>query len=532
MTTVSSSGIHGGLADVLKRGVATAGFGLVICQLVSAGQMVAMARLLGPEQVGVFTAGSVAVWFLMVFAQNAPMQALVQREADIEDAANTVLVGTFVIGLLATVFFLAAAPLLGYLFQDSRVGVVAAATAPVMLLYACSCAPYGLILRAFQFKQRVIIDSSAQIVSAVVSVTFAVLGYGVWAMVLGLYASAGAGLVLSWWIAKWRPFRGRFSSTIWHELVSFSWPLVLDEVGGRAREMCEQVLVGRSFGTAGLGQYRYAYRIGWMPGLALIQAFGSVLYPAFARIAHDRRRFRHALLRALGWSWFAALPVGALTVIAGQPVVVLLLGNEWRFAGETTAAMAGIGLGTALSSVCTVAIKGAGRSSQLNWMTALNLGLGLGLVILLLPFGLVWVGVAISLTYLAVGALGVELARALASASHREILSCLGPTTLSALVAFAVVFPLERLVVRSDHMIEPLALAAIIAECALFMIVYFLALRVLAPSRFYAVRDVAYRAVSRFCGPGKHRQTDSNRRTEKEGAGSSPTSKSIPAEGQ
>jgi PST family polysaccharide transporter len=248
------------------------------------------------------------------------------------------------------------------------------------------------------------------------------------------------------------------------------------------------------------------------------------------------RRSRELLTTAgdSGMRFYArlALPVGALTVIAGQPVVVLLLGNEWRFAGETTAAMAGIGLGTALSSVCTVAIKGAGRSSQLNWMTALNLGLGLGLVILLLPFGLVWVGVAISLTYLAVGALGVELARALASASHREILSCLGPTTLSALVAFAVVFPLERLVVRSDHMIEPLALAAIIAECALFMIVYFLALRVLAPSRFYAVRDVAYRAVSRFCGPGKHRQTDSNRRTEKEGAGSSPTSKSIPAEGQ
>ena len=65
-------------------------------------------------------------------------------------------------------------------------------------------------------------------------------------------------------------------------------------------------------------------------------------------------------------------------------------------AGAATAAMAGIGLGTALSCVSTVAIKGAGRSSLMNWTTALNLGLRVGLIVLLMPFGLVGVGIAIS----------------------------------------------------------------------------------------------------------------------------------------
>jgi PST family polysaccharide transporter len=317
-------------------------------------------------------------------------------------------------------------------------------------------------------------------------------------MVIGLYASATAELVLNWWMAKWRPFHGRFSFRVWRELAKFSWPLVFDEAGQQARLMVEQVLIGRNLGTAALGQYRYAYRIGWMPGMAIIQAFSYVLYPAFARIADDATRFREAFVRALGWIWFAALPVGALMVVVGQPVVVLLLGEEWRSAGAATAAMAGIGLGTALSAVSSVAIKGAGRSSLLNWMSALSLGLGVGLVVLLLPFGLVGVGIAISLTYLIVGCLGVELARSVVSASFREIVSCLAPSTLSALLAFAVVFPLERLFVRSDQNTELLGLASVVGECLLFTLVYLCALRLVSPTRFRSVRDVAVRALARI----------------------------------
>ena len=188
-------------------------------------------------------------------------------------------------------------------------------------------------------------------------------------MVIGAYASAVTWVVLSWWMAKWRPFRGRFSFRIWRELAGFSLPLLFDGIAERGREMFEQVLVGRGLGTADLGQYRYAYRIASLPSVAVIQICGYVLFPAFSRISGDGVRFREAFLRALGWIWFAALPAGALLIVVGQPVVVLLLGEEWRPAGAATAAMAGIGLGTALTSVGWEAIKGAGRSSLLNWMT-------------------------------------------------------------------------------------------------------------------------------------------------------------------
>ena len=471
--------------------------GLVIAQTAGIVQTLVLGRLLGPDEVGVFVAGTVLMGFLLMAAQGALSQALIHRKTDVEDAANTVLVVNFGAGLLGSLALLAASPLIGMLFHSSRVGLVAAAASGLLLLHVCGNVPDALMQRAFQFKRQMIIPPAVSIVFAGVSIVFAIQGYGAWAMVIGWYASTTTEVVLSWWMAKWRPFRGRFSFRIWREMARYSLPLFLAGLADRARETFEPVMVGRALGTANLGQFRYAYRLASLPSQAIITICSHVLFPAFSRISDDSSRFRAAFLRALGWIWFAALPVAALLVVVGQPVVVLLLGEVWRPAGAAAAAMAGIGLGTALDSVGWEAIKGAGRSSLLNWLTALRVGLGLPLLVLLLPFGLVGVGIALSAAWLVAGVVCVELARSVVGASRRETAACLWPTTLSAAVAVAVVLPLERLVVRSDHYPVLPGLALIVAECMLFALVYIGALRLISPSRYRSIRDIVGRAVAK-----------------------------------
>ena len=486
------------LTNVLKRGAGMAAIGLVIVQIVTVAQTLVLARLLGPHEVGIFAAGSVLTGVIAVFAQNTLSHALIQRAHDIEDAANTVLIVTFVTGLLLALAVLVASPLIGALFHDSRVGLIAASISGIMLLHSCPSVPDALMQRTFKFKRRVIIDPAVALTFASVSIVFAVFGYGAWALVIGMYASAATWVLLSWWLAKWHPFRGRFSFRIWRELAGFGLPLLIDEIAERSCEMVQQVLVGRVFGTAGLGQFRYGYRVASLPSLALIQICGFVLFPAFSRISSDGTRFRQAFLRALGWIWLAALPVGALLLALGQPVVVLLLGEKWRAAGAAASAMAGIGLCAALYSVAAQAIKGAGRSSLLNWFPAITVGLGLPLILLLLPFGLVGVGVAISVNSMVVGFVSLVLARSVVGVSVRDTIACVMPSTVSALLALGVVMPLERFVVRSDRYPGLLGLASIVAECVLFSVVYIGALRLISPTWYGSIRDLVVRVLAKL----------------------------------
>ena len=217
--------------------------------------------------------------FAAVFTHGTLYQALIQREHDVEDAANTVLIVTFVTGLLLTLAVLVASPLIGALFHDSRVGLVAAASSGIMLLNSCPSVPEALMLRTFQFKRRVIISPAVALTFASVSIVFAVFGYGAWAMVIGTYASTTTYVLLSWWLAKWRPFRGRFSFRIWRELAGFSLPLLIGGIAEYSRQLVEQVLVGRALGTAGLGQFRYGYRIAILPSAAAVGICAHVLFP-------------------------------------------------------------------------------------------------------------------------------------------------------------------------------------------------------------------------------------------------------------
>ena len=56
------------LGGVLKRGAAMSAVGLAIAQVAAVAQTLVLGRLLGPEEVGVFLAGSVIIGFLQEVA--------------------------------------------------------------------------------------------------------------------------------------------------------------------------------------------------------------------------------------------------------------------------------------------------------------------------------------------------------------------------------------------------------------------------------------------------------------------------------
>jgi PST family polysaccharide transporter len=364
-----------------------------------------------------------------------------------------------------------------------------------MLLHSFSTVPDAMMQRAFKFSRRIIIGPAMCTTFAVVAIAFAFLGFGAWAMVIGSYASMVVWVSLSWWLSKWRPFRGRTSFRLWREMAKFSVPVAIEGLAERIRESLEAAIVGRALGTASLGQYRYAFRVGSLPAGAIIQSCSFVLFPAFSRISGDRQRLRQAFLRALGWLWFAALPIAAVMLVMGEQIVVLLLGEVWRPAGVATEAMAGIGLGLALLAVAAEAIKGAGRTSLLMYLAAMHLVVGLPLVLVLLPYGLVGVGIAVSVTNLALGIVSVVLALPIVGVTYRELASCLLPTTVAALVALGVLLPLKNLLFASDQLPALRTVIAIAALCVVFSVIYVAAIRVLSPTRYREMRHVVGRAV-------------------------------------
>lgn len=462
-----------GLGSRLRRGAQFAAVALIFTQMISLVQTVFVARLLTVEEIGVFTAGTLFANFAVTIADGGMRAALIQRETDVEKATETAFWASLVTGVIMAGFTLAASPFMAMFFgDDEMVGLVCAATCGTLLIHSLVNVPEALLQRRFNFKRRLIVDPLTAGSFAVVTVTLAFAGFGVWGMVIGLYASQLATLISCWVMCKWRPGRTRPSYRIWRELANFSFPLIVSNLTDRSRDLVQQGLIGRTLDVAALGQYRYGRRIGVLPGTAIIQVASYVLFPAFSRIAADAKRFHDGFLRSLRALWTVTMPFSAMLIALGQPMIVVLLGEEWRPAGLFVAAMAGYGPGAAMSAIGMESIKGAGKSRRIHVLTGLSIVLGLGLLIALLPLGLVGVGIAVSVDAAVGGFVSLLLARDLAKVSWRELFRVLVPALLASAVAGVAVGFLEHTVVQADQLPILLGLLALAGETLLLLAIF------------------------------------------------------------
>lgn len=456
---------------------------LVFGQVITLAQTVALARLLTPGEVGLFAAGTVLTTFLGNFVEGGLRSGLVHREDNLPDAAETAFWATTISGFLMALAALAASPVVGIVFHSPQAGLVAAVSSGLPFLFAFTNVPEALLQREFNVRRRLIVGPSVGVSYAIVAVVLAMLGWGVWSMVAGMYASYFVWVATVWLISGWRPGRGRASVTVWRQLSRYGFPLVLGMIGARIQTMVESVVVGRGLSSAALGQYRYGRRIATIPGQAIIEVGAIALFPAFSRISAEPTRLKPAFLRALRWATTGAAALTGLMLALGIPAVVVVFGSPWRAAGLVVVAMAGLGLGKALISVSEEAIKGGGRTELLNWYTLTEVGLGIILpLVLIWPLGLVGVGLAVSVTALVVGVVCLWLARKVVGFSLGEVCAAVLPQLPCAAVATVVCWALEQFVLHSDSRSIPVGVLFLVFDVVIFASVYLGALTLIVPS--------------------------------------------------
>jgi O-antigen/teichoic acid export membrane protein len=459
------------LGSRIKRVAIASALAQALGEIITLVQTVVVARLLSPAEVGIFTAGTVLTAFLAEFSEGGLRAALINREKDVEEAAETVFWATLAAGVVMSLGALAAAPVIGAIFDDSLAGLIAAISSGGLVIYSLCNVPEAYLQRAFSVQRRLIVGPSVAAAFAIVTITLAVLGCGVWSLVAGTYASYVTLTGLVWILAGWRPGRVKGSVALWREMARYGFPLIIQSIVIKARQLTEQIVVGRALDTTTLGQYRYGYRISRIPVMAMIEIVAYALFPAFSRLA-QAGRIKGAFVRACAAITFAAAPVSFLLLAVGEQMVVIVLGDPWRMAGWFVVATAGLGLGQAFSMVSQEAVKGVSRTSLINQLTVLELVLGIGLLVLVIPFGLVGVGIAVSATALVVGVRFLQVARRELGVPVGELLRAVVPPVVAAGIAAAATHELETLVLLSDTRPTLLGVAFLVVDGLAFVAVY------------------------------------------------------------
>jgi PST family polysaccharide transporter len=269
---------------------------------------------------------------------------------------------------------------------------------------------------------------------------------------------------------------------MWRELIGFGRHVMTAEFVRRVAAELDAALVGRFIGTAPLGQYRYARRFALQPLAAIVNVTSYVLLPALARLAGEEGRFRLALLRGLRWTSIAAMPASLVLLPLGEPLAVLLLGEEWRQAGQALAALCLYSAGGAIVSVASEAFKAWGSPEVLLRVHLLAAGLLTVLMLAFLPFGLIAVATAVSLASAGAGLYALLSVGRTVGIPFRRLAREVWPALVAAGVAAGALYPLERWAVRAGERGTAAGLGLVAAEVLAGALCYLALLAALAPA--------------------------------------------------
>ena len=165
-----------------------------------------------------------------------------------------------------------------------------------------------------------------------VAIVMAWRGASYWALVALPLTLNFTQMALSWLMIKWRPGLPRRGAQV-GSMIAFGGNVATSYFIVSVSRSADNVLIGRYMGAGPLGLYSRAYNLLMLPVRQLSGPAGSVAIPAFSRTQGDPERFARYYLRTVNLILWISAPVFGFLFVAAQPVIVLVLGNQWQRSG-------------------------------------------------------------------------------------------------------------------------------------------------------------------------------------------------------
>jgi len=320
------------------RGIAVRGVGVTVLSQIAAlaiqiAGTIVLARLLTPVDFGLIAMVTTFSLLLMNFGVNGFTEAVIQREhVDHALVSNLFWINASV-GLLLTVAFAMAGPVLARFFGDGRLVGVAVAMSATIFITSLSVQHLALLKRGMGFAVLAVNDVVARAVSMGVSIHLAWAALGYWALVAGAVALPLATSVGAWASCRWIPGRPRR-----REGTASMLRFAMNAYGHFAANYCtrniDNVLVGWFFGPQSLGFYKKAYDLCVLPVGQLSNPLHAVAIPTLSRLCADPEKQRRYILRALSTLAFIGMGLGAALALCGDDLILVLLGRQWAESGR------------------------------------------------------------------------------------------------------------------------------------------------------------------------------------------------------
>ena len=383
------------LARDSARGVGLSAVGQMVLIGLQIGAVMLLARLLTPEDFGVFATLLPLIALMAMLRDFGFQTAIVQQPRLDQQETSTYFWLNLGLSFGGAAVIYSVVPLIARALDDSRLAALAPATSLAFWASGLSATHDALLRRNLKFGRVQAIRIAAYSLGVMVAIALGIQGYGPLALAWQQVAEAGALTTGTLLACRWLPSLPSRRSR-WPSGIKLAGALVLGRIVDYLRQNADRVLIRTNFSAAELGFYDRAYRIMAAP---VQQAQGPLMAVALPALSRKRGTDGYAeyFLAFVRATTAVTFPLACLGLVFPHELIFLMLGDSWSHSAAVLRGLSLMSLSWPLMNLCSVNFVVFESTRRIVFWPTLSCGLALAAFAIGLPWGAAGVATAYGL---------------------------------------------------------------------------------------------------------------------------------------
>ncbi len=424
-------------------------------QFLSLASILVLARRVPPSAFGLLSMATVVTNFIDVFRDLGTGNAIIRAKEVSDRFLSSLYWLNLGFGMLLTAAVVALSVPSAWFFRQPGLAPIMQVLAAVILLSSLSVVPTSLLTRRMAFRPLSLIQLLGAACGTTAAITAALLGAGVWSLVLASLVSNSITTAGLWAVCSWRP-RFIFDSSEVRSIASYSLHLSGFNFLNYFSRNADNLVVGRFLGDVSLGYYQMAYTLMTYPLSNFSSVIAGVMFPAFCTLQEDDARLRSAFSRAARLVGLVTIPAMlGLAVVAG-PFVNVVLGERWKPVTGLLIVFAPLGMLQSIYTMVGAIYNAKGRTDRLFRWGLFSSCVYVASFLLGVHWGIQGVATAYSIAWVALMVPGFSIPFRLVHLQWREFLAYMWPEVwigaAMALITFLCLQGFQHILAVNDKL--------------------------------------------------------------------------------
>lgn len=287
-----------------------------------------LARLLSPTEYGIIGMITVFIAVSDSLVDSGLSSALVMKQNCTEVDYNTMFYTNLGFGSVMFIVLFLSAGAISRFYHNAELILLTRVMAVNLIINSFGLVESAILIKKVDFKTQTKVSFISNIISGIIGITLAYLGFGYWSLASRTIAQNIVRVSLLYLFSTWRP-KIAYSVESFKEMFGFGSKLMAAGLLNTIYLNIYKVIIGRYFTAAELGYYTRAEQFKNLPSQNFTNTIQKVTYPVLASISNDSAMLKAGYKKLIKLSFFVTSLMMLIMLVNAREIVLILVGNKW-----------------------------------------------------------------------------------------------------------------------------------------------------------------------------------------------------------